>query len=161
MLGGLFDSKEKKAIKAKLEALNRIPFINNGGCAIVAVGLVEYLKEVYKEDGAKIIYLFSNYDGAYDNINDGNDDSCGHAVVLIQGKCYDSTGIHTLKSRMANDGFEKSIEVTEKFVIKTINKCGWNPSFDREEGVPMITEALGLDKEVLSKVKLHSEHGEW
>ena len=131
-----------KEIKAIYKELNKIDHVNRGGCAIVAYGVVEYLKSNHPNIDATVVYLFrGDFDG-YRECAKGNATSCAHAVVKIGDKYYDSEGVYS--ERVLATSLPKFWHTTQEFVLKSVNGGGWNPLFDREYGVPKIAEILGL-----------------
>ena len=138
-------------VGSALRKIGKINYVNNGGCAIVAYGLVKHIEKYYPKIPAKVVYLFRGWDTSYTNIKNNDADSCGHAVVKIGDKYYDTDGGQTLKSL----GFEHSCEVDMELVLDSLNLSWcWNQMFDRESGVPKICEALQLDAKVLDCIEI-------
>jgi glycogen synthase len=82
-------NKQKLDLLNKLQEIDKIPAVNSGGCAIVAYAIKKYLKK--KGIKSKIIYLL-DYSDDYENIKNGNPESCAHAVISIKNTWYDSRG---------------------------------------------------------------------
>lgn len=134
---------ERIRLTRKLKELNKIPDINKGGCAIVAYGLVEYLKKNCPNKDAKVYFLLDNY--LKDSIENGKPNSCGHAVVRIDDKYYDSDGAHTLIGLKEQRWYsrEHHIVLDQNTIMQCIKTDTWNRTFDRVKHVPTIDRILG------------------
>lgn len=127
-----------------LRELDNIPFVNGGGCAIIAYSLAKYINKQAPRQ-ARIVYLFQNWDDAYDNLKQGLPDSCAHAVVKVGDSYVDSTGIHTLKELIDNwHDCPRTITISQKLTLASINNKGWNPLFSRRTNVPTIQNILDV-----------------
>ncbi len=139
----------------KLKELNGIDAINSGGCAIAAYALVEFLRGQNIHD-ATVVYLFGDYaeNGKYRNVMSNDIESCHHAVVRSGDEYYDSKGIYySLNDLIVMKGMPLSIEVSQDYVLDSINYGGWNNWFERWTGVPEIFRILGLGSELKNLIK--------
>jgi len=142
--------KERIIIK-EIDNLGRV---NNGGCAIVAYGLVKHVEKFYPKKRAQVVYLFGKYDESYDNLKNNVSDSCGHAVVKIGEKYFDSTGTTSLENLKKWWSLPQFCEVDLELVGHSINHACWNPSFNREQCVPEIFRILKLPFEEWEDIDL-------
>ena len=134
---------EKEFLKT-LKKLNKIPYLNHGGCAIAAYALTTHLRERY-DIGSKIHYLMDEYDGhRAKSLKRGMPRSCGHAVVRVKGKLYDSNGLYCIEESC----FEYTLKVKKPLVLQSIRKCTWNDTFSRVSQVPKIAAVLGIDLQI-------------
>ncbi len=143
----------------KLKELNEIDSINSGGCAIAAYALVEFMKIEHNVDDASVVYLYNTYarTGQYANVMNGEPDSCHHAVVRCGDTYYDSWGEYfSLDEVRDTKGMELSIEVSQDYVLQSINNLGWNNWFERWTGVPEIFRILGLSSDIKNLIE-HDE----
>lgn len=143
---GLKDSiVTRLMLTSKLKKLNKIPNVNAGGCAIVAYGLVEYIKKHHPDKTAKVIYL-SN-ESKVDDLKNNQIGTCAHAVAQIGSKYYDSTGSYTLKGIKAEDNFWHihHIALDQNIVLESLQHPHWNRLFDRDRDVAVIDGILGTD----------------
>jgi len=130
--------KLKRLIVMKLLALDEIPRINSGGCAIVAFNLYRFLRnEGYYPD---IVYLVDEWDETA--INSGSTRSCAHAMVRVGKEYFDSTGWYTSTKIPEKWQPYNKIELSPGYVYNSIKHASWNNAFNREEYVPDIEEIL-------------------
>ena len=122
-----------KELLVKLNQINKIPYVNRGGCAIVSLAIQRYLKN--KNIKSKIV--FSHY---YKDETMGSLRPCNHSYIKIKKHFYDSKGIYDkvqYHKRTINDEYE---------LIQCINDVyGWNNSFNRTKYVPKIEKILDVD----------------
>ena len=128
----------------KFKKLNEINYINQGGCAIAAYGILKYSEKVNVP--VKVYYLFDEY--AVPDLlrlkNNGNG-SCSHAVVELDGKLYDSNGEFNGKKYFGGSRYE-SLELTEEQILESIAEPRhWNRRFNRITGVKAIKKILDVD----------------
>lgn len=131
----------------KFKKLNKINYINQGGCAIAAYGVLKYSKKV--NVSAKVYYLFDEYavSDLFRLQNNGNG-SCSHAVVELDGKFYDSNGEFNGK-KYFNGGHYDTLEMTEELLLESISEPRhWNRRFNRSIGVKAIKKALDVDLKI-------------
>jgi len=133
--------------------LQRVPGINQGGCAIAALAMKRWLEK--KGISSHITYNHNEDEvGYYNNMKRrqgiGWADSCMHALINCQGKLQDSCGLWFGRRH----GKIKNIVMSEEMVLESIN-CShrWNPQFNRAH-VNEIAEVLDID---LSDIKLRPD----
>ncbi len=121
------------------EYLSRIPNIDRGGCAIAALAMYRYAKRLGLE--AHIEYLYTieqNYNqncAAIEGAGIGT--CCGHAICVVDGNPYDSTGYVVAKE------WNYRHVVPEHIVIQGLRIVNiWNDSFDRTKWLPQIQSEL-------------------
>lgn len=155
-------TKTKKDIKTFEDVqsfLGSISSINSGGCGIAAYSMYLWLKK--KEElpsDFNIVYLHRDYDEMEFESNkaflEGKGKkvhSCVHAVVKMNGKHVDSKGDYE-----GVNGFPLTLgigaEHIDRFMVNSLNKPEWNPRFNRQEYIPAIEEALGVDLSAIKRV---------
>jgi len=148
----MFEKLKGLLLRRKLRQINQIDAINWGGCAIVAYGLQKHL------GSGRIIYLMTDYDisnGNVERIKNGEADNCCHAVLEVDGKYIDSTGIWSKEKLLEKwRGVKESLEVSSELVLKSINESPWNPAFSRKTTVPKIDSILGLKGDLVSAITI-------
>jgi len=153
MLTQLFKPTFENKIKYKLKKINKLSFINNGGCGIVAYSLAKYIKKNYPDKKVEIVFLFKKYDiFSYENIQNKMPDSSMHVVIKINNLYYDSEGIHTLEKLQKNWNFKHIAIASKKLTLKSIQVAGWNPQFKRKKNVPKIINILDLPKRYVDRL---------
>ena len=143
-----------------LQQLNRINYINNGGCGISTLAQLNWIEkfEPYLLDKCKVIigynewhnYLYEQNENSL--MNGGRIAVPAHVYLKIDGIRYDSKGEMYRKLPMEH---EIAIDPGKEILTDMINNpsylAGWNDWFDRSEEVPRIEAMLDID---LSIVKL-------
>lgn len=136
-------SNIERLLTKRLNILDRIPGINQGGCAIVALETVRFLQA--QGHTAKIVYLFRDYDSSERHTNTKIPVTCAHAMVFIDNKYYlDTTGVYYSYTEV-QEFWELPVkkEVSPEYVEKTIKFAGnWNPRFNRNRYQPVIHRIL-------------------
>jgi hypothetical protein len=134
MIKRLFNSilKRNTRLENKLNQINTIDNINNGGCGFTALSIYDrMIKDGYKP---KIIYLYKEdrYNRAYRYIQEGHGNSTSHVVIELNNFYYDSNGINT--KEVINDAYEvyHSHEVTRDYLIKSLKEGNRNELFKKE-----------------------------
>ena len=144
-----------KDLKEVREYLDNIPWINSGGCVIVALAMKRWLKKNRPKEKTSIIYTYPNKSSFYrQNKKCLKDDkntptSCLHAYLKHEGVLKDSDS--TLPK-----GFLDVFHIIkdEVFIIKSLNNIdSWNTMFDRNF-IPIIADTLDID---LSDIIVHEE----
>lgn len=133
----IMNIKLKKLIVSKLEEIDEIPYVNNGGCAVVAINLYRYILKLgfYPQ----IVYLDNDY-GIRENLNGGH--SCAHAFVKVGEEYFDSTGWYTYSTLPEKHRNLNVIELSEDYVEQAVqDPYNWNDTFDREN-IPKIERIL-------------------
>ena len=156
-----------KDLKEIRQYLDSIPDINRGGCLVAAFSIYLYLK---KNGGLtkdfRIIEIdedmVSRYQNALQYLKDDyhqHVESCGHAVIFMNGKVYDSTidkDISDMPNALIYGVFIDPVNNEQK-IIDQINNASWNESFDRKRWIPEIAEYFDID---LSMMKLSFKESE-
>lgn len=137
-------------LEKKLNKLDEIPRINAGGCALVAFGLVHYIKKTHPKTKPTVVYILPNHDTeAIKGLQNGESHSCGHAVVRVGKEYIDSTGIRSLDSLNRRWGLSaegnKYVEITPEHTMETLKTGCWNPAFQRGSYAPEINNILELE----------------
>jgi hypothetical protein len=131
----------------KLEEADKIPYINNGGCAIVALAHYRWAKTVLDQD-LQILWGLGEYDlfaNADSLVQDGGTYPCRHAVLKFEAMYLDSGGLYSEDYIKESVGIAELLPVDEEYTLECINSKGWNSSFNREEGVQRLREIYGDD----------------
>jgi len=130
--------KLRELIKPKLDALDEIPYINNGGCAVVALELSKHIRRLgYKPE---IVYLFRTYESNdYERAVNNEITTCSHAVVKVGGGYFDSSG--ELDADYL-DSYKYKVALSPKYVKDTLERGDWNSCFNRGKYTPRIQEIL-------------------
>ena len=139
---------QEQRLLHRLANANQVPYVNNGGCAVVAYAAVDYINSL-PNCKAQVVYLMHTQRDKYDIIalRGGLSRSCCHAVVEVNGSYYDSEG-HRTKSALKEDfGPTVAIPISMDMAERSINGRGWNPLFERERGVPAIAKAFSMTLE--------------
>lgn len=155
ILKRFYTSKFKATLNSKLNDLHKINAINNGGCAIAAYALVEFMKTEHNIQDATVVYLYPSCeeDGRYTNVLNNEAESCHHAVVKNGNEYYDSYGAYSANDLVVLKGLELFAEVSQEYVLNSINKSGWNSWFERETGVSEIFKILNISNEIKQTIK--------
>lgn len=155
----MFQHEFKTDISNKLSKLNKIPYINKGGCAIVAYALQAYITKAYPTKESEIIFLFTPSDrkGLRNTINN-KVDSCEHAVLKIDNTYYDATGIYTRDELHSNWNIGGTVIIDSNLTQDCINKAEWNPCFNRAKHVPRIGHVLKAKQLLTDTIKTDSRY---
>lgn len=122
------------------EFLGTIPNIDSGGCVIAALAMYKLAVRLGLE--AYIEYLYT-FDGQYTqncSAIEGNGKStcCGHAICVVEGNPYDSTGYVVRRC------WNYRHVVPERVVVEGLREVNiWNSTFDRNKWLPIIQSELG------------------
>ena len=140
----------KIKLQIKLRKLNKIKYVNSGGCAIVAFGLQEWLNNNYKLN-SEIVYMFlPHQDFNQKKLPKKENINCAHAVIKIDDNYYDSKGKHS-KQDLIDDGMDKMLILPAIQVFKSINyKNHWNHCFDRTNGIKQVNKILNTNIQIAS-----------
>ena len=138
-----FPAIQQLRLRMKLRQINKIDSINSGGCAIVAHSLEAYIRRTSPKLNPIIVYLYySNEHEKAENIANGNNENCGHAMVQVDDLYYDSKGIHTLQDVLERmDIIQPTIP---DLVLRSIRENSWNSYFDRGDA-PTICKILNTN----------------
>lgn len=147
---------EPKTFDEVREFLSRVSSIHGGGCGIAAFAMYKWLKK-----NEQLTYDFK-FVICYDPDNDDDNRYLNNMKVLRskEGKAMATSHIGIINGRVPIDCWG-SIHLTrygliqfvqfEWFMTNMINNRGsWNPSFNREESIPLIEKTLNID---LSEIK--------
>lgn len=124
--------------------LNKIEYINEGGCVLAALALKSVAKRY--NIPCKVSYMYRYDCGALeearDTVSNGKYNplsDCDHAAVNINGVYYDSKGTEFCKD------FPYKVDTrSHKIVLKSFqNKNIWNPAFDRNN-VKLVEKRFNL-----------------
>lgn len=120
----------------------KIPQLNAGGCAVAAYSIVEYAKLLGIE--AKVKYLFNGWaQSDYQSLQNNENGSCSHAVVVINNNMYDSNGLFDIEYNFVEPDEVTSLDLEQDKVLESISYPGhWNPAFDRRDGRKKIQDVL-------------------
>lgn len=132
--------KIHKKLEIKLKKINKIPFVNTGGCGVVAYYIYQYLRRNgYK---SRIIGYDREYQENKRNIMlNSKDCSFAHVVVYCGIWKIDSKGIDKYKINK-NYSSRGSIVVPAKNLrLFNSNRDNWNSTFDRKH-VSLIKQIL-------------------
>lgn len=132
-----------RAFKKTLEFLEKIPFIDNGGCGMAALALYDAAKREKKQ--AKIVYVYHpNDDTSYIRnlkFKQGKvkrAEACMHIVVKVGRTHYDAAG---KVPRAYLQNYLHDSEITREHLIASINNIkDWNPLFSRRVWGPSIAK---------------------
>lgn len=128
--------------------LDEVPEINCGGCGYSAFFIYEFFKQEGKSP--EIVFFYGYGNPNYDRNNDalkgkGKPSACGHVMVKIGEKVYDSEGEHNFEDA-ENDWDNLYHIVPEDFLLKALaNKNRWNSMFDRDQEVPEMEKKIGIN----------------
>ena len=143
----------KRDLKVLLPRLNNVYRVNAGGCAMVALSLQTWLKDIHDIDG-DIVYLYQ-YEGSRDycNLSNNANGSCAHAVLRVGRTYIDSTGMYNgvkaLNSRNIIGHVAQKLVVPTSLVLESINYKGhWNTTFDRHDGLAEIHAILNIKTKI-------------
>ncbi len=134
-----FEKLKLILLERKLQKLDKINYINSGGCAIVAYALSKYLKGINTE----IIYLLTNEDlndNVISKIRNGEPTHCHHSVLKINDKYIDTIGACS------------KYEMFERW--SDFNTVSWNMSFSREYDLHLVDSILNLKGSLLNEISL-------
>lgn len=139
-----------KKIQEKFSKIKDIENLNRGGCLFAAYGV--YLS--LKKDGLdcsnlRIVQLAScddikelNKNKSFLKGDSQNAESSSHFAITVNGKdFYDSTGVIT-KDYLYH--LEIPSNQIDSFSKSSLKNGQWNSSFERNEGVPLIENNLGI-----------------
>jgi len=147
-----------RKLNKKLKLLEEyVHYPNEGGCAIVAYAITEYIKQIDPTIHTEIVYLFCDHatHNSYENIVNGIPDSCSHAVASINGEYYDTLGKCSIDYLNTNYPNAKKVPINTKLVLKSINKPYiWNNRFNRHSEVPKIFEIMELPEKDICKIEI-------
>lgn len=124
-----------------LQKLNKVPFINSGGCGWAAYCIYHFLKD----NGGlapdfKIVYLhdwFDIMDQTYEyNLKNKNKKACDHIIVLNNGKYFDSERKCSKKELDISNPVYGDIEG----LISALKEEGWNPMFQIDSLIPFMEQ---------------------
>ena len=138
-----------KTFKEVRNFLDKVSFINSGGCAISALSMHRWLKQ--KNKPSKFVYLYRWREDFEQNQKALNDSkvspaSCTHAGVLYRKKIYDSRGVVDPQRFAYIHIFNN-----ENFIINSINDLDiWNDLFERSS-VDYISENLNINLSDIEK----------
>ena len=149
--------KPARRLSTALNRLNKIETISMGGCGISALAIYRWCKanNIQIKD-RPFVFLWSGY---YKQDAERNDtllsegrisdvEVPSHVVIRLYGTEFDSEGDNAGTSW----NIHQTYLLNETELLTIINESnGWNAMFDREELVPEIEQALGVD---LSDVNL-------
>ena len=115
-------------------ALDDIPNLNSGGCAIAAINLHRYILSLgyYPQ----LVYLCDNRDVV--EYNYGGEISCYHALVKVGREYFDSTGWYTYMSLPKKWQGLNVIELTPDYIEQHLRTGSWNRRFNRDKHLPTI-----------------------
>lgn len=131
----------RKALNKKLESLDTIPNINAGGCAHVALHASRLATSLGLPN--KVVYLYRRYDYDYvQNITAGKPVSCGHAMLRIGNKYYDTEGVYSAEDLRTDCDIHYFIPVPLDLVTKSIKYGDWNHKFKASKYAPAIERFL-------------------
>ena len=130
-----------------LAYLQKVPYINDGGCAIAALAIYRWMKQNRPEVPVVMEYRYHSYDQADLKQNESflngkrvKPRTCSHATVDIDGVAMDCDG------PLLGGGAAGFLihQVNERLVLKSLRTNDWNCSFRRYH-VPEIAKALDVD----------------
>lgn len=117
-------------LEEKLEEINRIPSINRGGCAILAVSIALFIKRQNIFASPKVYYTSCGSNKEAIRKNNLYLLDCNHAFVKWNNLFIDSNGIKSKEE--INLSWESAEEIPLKLVKNHISDANhWNSSFDR------------------------------
>lgn len=122
----------------------KVKYLNSGGCAVVAYSIVEYAKLLGID--AKVQYLFNGWSQSdYHKLQNNENGSCSHAVVVINNKMYDSNGLFDLEDFFGNTDGVTALDLEQDRVLESISyPRHWNHTFDRRDGRKKIQGVLKI-----------------
>lgn len=134
--------KLRLELRRRLSALNRIPYLNQGGCGLVAEELYKWLQ--YNHLQPEVVILEDNYPDHFVDAVKYNDtgyvcNGPSHVVIKLSGMYIDSTGIHNRLYMVKTSYYDKPIK-TPLVLLKYWNKKPdyWNRRFDRRKYLKQI-----------------------
>lgn len=136
--------------------LSWIPRINRGGCGISALAIYRWLEKenlliknpILKWKNTKFVFLYENthkyiFDNNMKAIKDLNTEPIApnHAVLFHMGEYIDADGIVDVS------GYKWMQNITvEEFIVRANNSIDyWNPDFDRNKYLKLISKKLDID----------------
>jgi hypothetical protein len=131
----------RKALNKKLETLDTIPNINEGGCAHVALHASRLASSIGLPN--QVVYLYRHWD--YDYVQDitaGEPVSCAHAVLRMGNKYYDTEGVYSSEDLRTDHDMHYFIPVPLDLVTKSIKYGDWNRRFKASMYAPAIERFL-------------------
>lgn len=127
--------KLRSELRRRLSALNRIPYLNQGGCGLVAEELYKWLQ--YNHLQPKVVILEDHYPDHFEAAVRYNDtgyvcNGPSHVVLKIGSTFIDSTGFHKGNDFLYEWGepINTPIELLEYWNLKPDY---WNFRFDRHK----------------------------
>ena len=130
-------------LQTKLKELDNILFINAGGCAIVAVAVVLFIKRRNLSADPKIHYTCWGSNKEAVRKNDYSLLNCSHAFVRYKDFFIDSNGVRTKKKTMSS--WKEAEEIPFKLVRQDISDVSrWNDRFNREN-IKTIDNIMGTN----------------
>lgn len=122
----------------------KVKYLNSGGCAVVAYSIVEYAKLLGID--AKVQYLFNDWSQSdYHRLQNNENGSCSHAVVVINNKMYDSNGLFDLEDSFGSTDNVTALNLEQDRVLESISyPRHWNPTYDRRDGRKKIQDVLKI-----------------
>lgn len=132
-------------VTQKLKGIN---YINNGGCALVALAIKENIRKTFPRYRPKVIYIMQTWAASYiRRLNNNEPMSCSHAVLKVGDYYVDSDGIFTYKE--LREVYEKEcytfIQVSDELTKASLYRRQWNSDFHRPTGVPQINSILNTN----------------
>lgn len=143
-----------ESLQNKLNELDKINFINCGGCAIVAYAIAKWMNKNYPNIDTEIVYLFESYSDSYINIKNNENGSCKHAVIKIDNKYLDTNRACSLKELKEELSFKNKLTMSNERTLESINYLDhWNWMFKRDPNISKISDILNID---LKEIKIAS-----
>lgn len=126
------------------EINRKVKYLNSGGCAVVAYSIVEYAKLLGID--AKVQYLFNGWSQSdYHKLQNNENGSCSHAVVVINSKMYDSNGLFYLEGYFGSTDEVTALDLEQDRVLESISyPRHWNKKYDRRDGRKKIQDVLKI-----------------
>lgn len=141
---------------AVLGQLSTIDALNCGGCGIAALAIKQWVDREFPEKEAQIVYLFNDFDIRNNKANllNNNAGSCMHAMVLIDGKYYDSERYGVDLHEVPNyESLIETFEPSANLVMTSVQHVAlWNCWFERSN-VTNIANICGLDDSFVKEVR--------
>lgn len=146
-----------KQIQDCLDKADNIPYVNHGGCAIVAHAAYTAYKKINPRGKAKIIFLVHKFSKSdLERLNNNKHCSCNHAIVKLGNKFYDSNNVwnslkdlHTELRHRYN-----AVEIDPDLCLRSIQRGSWNKAFNKRKYVPVIKSIFNIEAEYSRSKKI-------
>jgi len=141
------------SFESACDILSNIERINHGGCGLATLALLRFCKKFSRTpENFKVVTLYPLFDDCLNSfetnmnfvLNKSKEAvACYHIGFMINSTIMDTKGAVDMKQYgkilIIPNGKE------EEYLVTALNTHGWNPTFDRKYGIPLIEKHLQID----------------